>query len=113
MDTVEINRHIEADSYNAYSFSPFHGTPLRKMAEELGYCVPGMVARSATKPTLLNMPQFPPHEIEGIRRCFVLYVKLPKSRWHEVRKAEKLTAEGERIWEGLRDEVAERYFKYS
>ena len=31
-DTIELNRHINADSVNAYSSSPFHGTPLRKMA---------------------------------------------------------------------------------
>jgi hypothetical protein len=35
-----MNRHIEADSMNAYSFSPFHGTPLREMAEKLGYIDP-------------------------------------------------------------------------
>jgi anaerobic magnesium-protoporphyrin IX monomethyl ester cyclase len=112
MDTVEVNRHIGADSVNAYSFSPFHGTPLRKMAEELGYCEPGMIARSATKPTLLNMPQFPPEAIEGLRRCFVLYVKMPKKRWQEIRKAESLTPEGNRIWAQLRDECAEKYMNF-
>jgi len=112
MNTVEINRHIEADSYNAYSYSPFHGTPLRKMAEEMGYCEPSMIARSATKPTLLHMPQFSPEAIEGLRRCFVLYVKMPKDRWPDIEKAESLTPEGERIWNDLRDECAEKYFTY-
>lgn len=113
MDTVEVNRHIEADSYNAYSFSPFHGTALRKMAEDLGYVRPGLIARSATKPTLLNMPQFPPEAIEGLRRCFMLYVKMPKTRWHEIEKAEKLTPEGDRMWAELRDECAGKYMKFS
>ena len=112
MDTIEINRQIDSDGANCYSFSPFHGTPLRKMCEELGYCEPGLIARSATKPTLLNMPQFPPEAIEGIRRCFILYVKMPKDRWPEIEKAEKLTPQGDAIWAALRDEVAEKYMNF-
>jgi len=108
-DTIEVNRQINADSTNAYSFSPFHGTPLRTMAEELGYIDTTTIARSVTKPTLLRMAQFPPEAIEGLRRCFVLYVKMPKERWPEIAKAEQLTPEGHRIWQRLRDECAQRY----
>jgi hypothetical protein len=113
MDTIEINRYIDADNANAYSFSPFHGTPLRKMAEELGYCSPDLIARSVTRPTLLKMPQFPPEAIEGLRRCFILYVKMPKTRWDEIRKAEQLTPEGNRIWSELKDECAKKYLNYA
>ena len=103
-DTIELNRRINADSYNGYSFSPFHGTPLRDIAIKEGYIKSDLIARSATRPTLLNMPQYPPEQIEGMRRCFVLYIKLPKDRWHEIEKAEKFTPEGDRVWEKLRDE---------
>ncbi|HAK89639.1 MAG: hypothetical protein A2X55_04800 [Nitrospirae bacterium GWB2_47_37] len=111
-DTIELNRHIEADSMNAYSFSPFHGTPLREIAEQEGFIEPGVIARSLTKPTMLKMPQYPPEQIEGMRRCFVLYVKLPPKRWPEVRKAEEPTPEGNVAWKALRDEVAEKYFRF-
>lgn len=111
-DTIEFNRHLDADSMNAYSFSPFHGTPLRQMAEQLGFIEKGTFARSITKPTLLNMPQFPPEAIEGLRRCFVLYVKMPKSRWKEIEKAEALTPAGDRIWAALRDECAAHYMNF-
>jgi len=109
MDTVEINRSIDADSVNAYSFSPFHGTPLRTLAEKLGYIAKTTLARSVTRPTMLTMPQFPAHEIEGIKNCFVLYINLPKERWPEIRKAEAKTSEGYMIWNKLREEVAEKY----
>ena len=46
---------------------------------------------------MLRMPQWSKEEIEGLRRCFVLYVKLPKSRWPEVQAAEKLTPEGGKV----------------
>ncbi|MBU1240058.1 B12-binding domain-containing radical SAM protein, partial [Myxococcota bacterium] len=107
METVEINRHIPADNANAYSFSPFHGTPLRTIAEQKGYCDKELIARSVTRPTMLNMPEFPPEQIEGLRRCFNLYVRMPKSRWPEIELAEKLTPDGDRTWNALRNECAE------
>jgi radical SAM superfamily enzyme YgiQ (UPF0313 family) len=110
-DTIELNRHFFPDSTNAYSFSPFHGTLLRKIAEQNGYIEKGLIARSATKPTKLNMPQYSADQIEGMRRCFVLYVKLPKKRWPEIEKAEALTPEGDKIWKALRNEVEQTYMK--
>jgi len=108
-DTIELNRNFFPDNQNAYSFSPFHGTPLRLIAEKKGYIERGQIARSITRPTLLDMPQYPPEQIEGMRRCFILYVKLPKSRWGEIEQAEKLTPEGDALWKVLRDEVQENY----
>ena len=48
-DTIELNRHIEADNANIYSFVPFHGTPLRKMCEELGLIKPETITKCLTK----------------------------------------------------------------
>jgi len=111
-DTVELNRRFKSDGINAYSFTPFHGTPLRKMAEDLGYVQPGSLARSITAPTMLSMPEFPKEAIEGIRRCFVLYVKMPKERWSEIRLAESLTPEGDAVFRSLKDECLARYMRY-
>lgn len=111
-DTIELNRHFKSDGINAYSFTPFHGTPLRTLSEQLGYVTKGALARSITAPTMLSMPQFTKEEIEGVRRCFVLYVKMPKSRWDEIRRAEALTPEGDRIYRALKDECVEKYMHY-
>lgn len=111
-ETIELNRQIKSDGMNAYSFTPFHGVPLRSMAEALDYIKPDEIARSIMKPTMLRMPHWSKEEIEGLRRCFVLYVKLPKSRWHEIRYAEALTPEGDRLWKDLRDEVLNHYMHW-
>lgn len=111
-DTVELNRHFRSDGINAYSFVPFHGTPLRTLAEDLGFIEKGSLARSITAPTMLSMPDFPKEEIEGIRRCFVLYVKMPRERWPEIRQAEALDEQGEKIFRALRDECQEKYMHY-
>jgi hypothetical protein len=111
-DTIELNRHLQSDGINAYSFTPFKGTPLRVLAESLGLIGPDEIVHSVTKPTLLDMPQFPPEAIEGVRRCFVLYVKMPKARWPEIELAEKLTPEGERRWKDLKAECLSKYMNY-
>jgi anaerobic magnesium-protoporphyrin IX monomethyl ester cyclase len=111
-DTIELNRHFKSDGINAYTFTPFHGTPLRKLSEDLGYVEHGTLARSITAPTMLSMPEFPKEEIEGLRRCFVLYVKMPKDRWPEIRHAEALTPEGDRVFRELKDECLVKYMNY-
>jgi anaerobic magnesium-protoporphyrin IX monomethyl ester cyclase len=113
METIELNRHFNADSVNAYTFSPFHGTPLRDMAEKLGFIKPGVIVRSCTKTSMLDMPEFPPDAIEGLRRCFVMYVKMPAKYWPQIEKAEAMTPEGNRIWQDLRNECAEKYMHWT
>lgn len=111
-DTIELNRHFASDGINAYSFTPFHGTPLRELSEKLGYIQKGELSRSIMAPTMLTMPQFTKEAIEGIRRCFVLYVKMPKLRWAEIEKAEHLTPEGDELFKILKDECREKYMEY-
>lgn len=111
-DTIELNQGIRSDGTNAYTFVPYHGTPLRAMSEQLGYVQKGALSRSVTLPTMLNMPQFSKDEIEGIRRCFVLYVKMPKERWPEIRLAESLTPEGDQHFRRLKDECLEKFMHY-
>ena len=42
-----------------------------------------------TSETQLYMKQYPPEEIEAIKKCFVLYVKFPKNRWREIEETEE------------------------
>lgn len=111
-DTIELNRHFASDGINAYSFTPFHGTPLRLLSEQLGFVEKGTLSRSIMAPTMLNMPQFPREAIEGIRRCFVLYVKMPKARWPEIALAEALTPEGDAVFRALKDECRTSFMGY-
>lgn len=111
-DTIELNRQFASDGINAYSYTPFHGTPLRQLSEQLGYVGKETMSRSIMAPTMLDMPQFPKEAIEGIRRCFVLYVKMPKSRWPEIERAEALTPEGDALFRVLKDECRDKYMQY-
>ena len=110
MDTIRINRQINADTRNMYTFSPFHGTPLRDIAVQQGLIKKDTLVRSLSSPTVLDMPQFSANAIGGLKRCFVPYVLLKEDRWPEIKKAESFTEEGNTIWESLIDECRARFF---
>ena len=55
------------------------------------------------------MVQFPKVQIEGIKKCFVLYVKFPKDRWGDIHQAEQDTTEGRMRFAELSAEYLERY----
>ncbi len=88
MDTVELNRHIDSDNQNMYSYVPFHGTPLRRLCEETGLVAPETITKALTDKPMLVMPQYPQEEIAGLIKCFVFYVKFPKNRWKYIKMAE-------------------------
>lgn len=111
MDTVELNRAIQADNANIYSFVPFHGTPLRRICEQKGLIDHGTITKCLTDEPVFEMEQYPVSEIMGLRKCFVLYVSFPKSRWKDIRRAEADTPEGNRIYEELKQEYMEKYFR--
>jgi radical SAM superfamily enzyme YgiQ (UPF0313 family) len=111
-DTIELNRSIKSDGINAYTFTPFHGTPLRKVAEEVGLLKSYELSRCIGAPSVLKMEQFKPEEIEGIRRCFVLYIKMPKKRWPEIKKAEELSERGDTVWKELKNECMSKHMNY-
>ena len=48
------------------------------------------------------MPQYTPEEIEEVKKCFPLYVKFPKNRWKDIKKAEPDTVEGNKIFSELK-----------
>jgi len=106
-DTVELNRRIEADNQNLYAFVPFHGTPLRKVVEQLGYLKHGDITKSLTDKPMLNQPQYSSDEVEGLQKCFVLYVTLPKERWPQIRAAEENTDRGTALFNSLKEEYWE------
>lgn len=113
MDTIELNRHIKSDNQNLYAFVPFHGTPLRKICEDLGYVKHEDITRCLTDKPMLDQPQYSAEEVAGLQRCFVLYVGMPKSRWKDIAKAEKDTPEGNRLFAELKEEFKRDYMNSS
>lgn len=109
-DTIELNRQFPFDTTNAYAFTPFHGTPLHDYCVNKGWIDPEHVVGCLTMDTPLDMPQLSCKEIEGLRRVFALYCKMPKEFWPKIERAEKDDEEGRRVFKELREIYIEKYF---
>lgn len=110
MDTVELNRQHAAGDISCSIFTPFHGTPLRKLALNRGYLKDeNILAPSNADTSILRMPQFTPEQILGKRRTFNMYIKFPKNRWKEISLAEKMNSKGDTFWKRLRKEYLATY----
>jgi len=110
MDTIELNRQVSSDTVSSSIFMPFHGTPLRELSERENYINPEIICPSNNDKPILTMPQFSAERIKGIRRTFSMYIKFPKKRWPEIKKAEQFTPEGNAQWEKLRKEFVKTFF---
>lgn len=110
-DTIELNRQIDATDRNAYPFTPFHGTPLRRTCEEMGFLKHEDIVRSlVVNGSLLNMPDFPQQRVNGLVRTFNMYVKFEKSRWPEIKQAEEDTPSGNAVYARLKEEFMQQFW---
>jgi len=109
-DTINLNRQLKFDTTNAYAFSPFHGTPLYDACLNEGLISEDTTVKNLTIDAVLDMPQFPKEEIEGLRRTFALYARMPKEYWSDIARAEVDDDEGNRVFKALREEYIRLYF---
>ena len=112
-DTIELNRHIQSATINAYLFNPYKGTELYDVCEKKGYLPqPGeeKVVDSFLSEdfpyfkSILNMPTITREELTGLQRTFVLYAKLPRSEFPRIRIAEKFDEKGNEMFRVLSEE---------
>jgi len=111
-DTIRLNRTFNADDRNAYPFTPFTGTPLRKVCEELGFVKNTDIVRSmVANGSILNMPQFNRNDVNGLCKTFNMYVNFPENRWAEIKTAEGDSVESNIIYNNLKEEFIDKYWK--
>mgnify|MGYP006075932313 CR=1 FL=1 len=89
-DTIELNRYFKSDDTTCSVLIPFHGTEIRRMAEAQGLIDKETICNitNSCESGVLDMPQWPKDEVAKIRNTFAMYVKFPKDRWPEIKKAE-------------------------
>jgi radical SAM superfamily enzyme YgiQ (UPF0313 family) len=89
-DTIELNRQFKSDDCSCSVLIPFHGTEIRKIAEEQNLIKKDLISSISvsSESGVLDMPQWPKDEVAKLRNTFAMYVKFPKDRWPEIKKAE-------------------------
>ncbi|MBF0557340.1 MAG: B12-binding domain-containing radical SAM protein [Nitrospirae bacterium] len=101
-DTVRLVKEARVQSPALGFVYPFKGSSLRKLSVKLGLFdeaaeQSNQVGYSRGWPAI-NNPNISPQEYRGMLRSFMLYVKFPERYWNEIKKAEDLTEEGNRVY---------------
>ena len=89
MLTIELNRKINPDSVIVNAFRPYAGTQLRSICIKKGLIPKEERAEDNRVYGAFYNGALSGEELENIRKVFALYVTFPKSKWKEIRKAEK------------------------
>lgn len=100
-DSILLARQLKSNDINAFTFAPYQGTKLRALCERKGYVEPEALTHIYTKDSMLKMPSMSKSEIRGLMKTFVLYARLPKTMWKEIRSAEEDTPEGREKYDKL------------
>jgi hypothetical protein len=100
-ETIHLNRQVEAESYTCSVFQPYRGTDLYDYAVKKGYYDSSRISQTVNSDSPLNQPHITKEELNGLKRTFPLYIKLPESEFDLIRKAEKFDEEGNRVYEEL------------
>ena len=112
-ETVELVRKLKSIDVNAFTFTPYHGTSLRGLCEKKNYVEKGKLAHIFIKDSMLTMPQITTKEIRGLMKTFVLYARMPRSYWKEIKIAESGTDEGIKKYSELMTLYRKEYNKAS
>lgn len=106
LQTININREAKVDTPMLSFFYPFPGTKLRDYCIKKGYISDECYAVDYAISSVLKMPQFTIEEMEGLKRTFVLYVKMDESFLSEITKAEH----SDSVFKDLKRIYKQRYF---
>lgn len=89
MKTIELNAKAEVHTPMLSYFYPFKGCRLRQKCIENSYIEDRNYEVDYSVSSKLKMPEFTVDEIEGLKRTFVMYVKMDRSKWNQIEKAER------------------------
>jgi anaerobic magnesium-protoporphyrin IX monomethyl ester cyclase len=109
LDTVELNRQVAADGISVHIFNPYHGTELRDYSVKKGYIKNDLISTDFFIESLMDMPQFSKQQIMGMYRTMLLYIKMPKEYFGEIKKAESFDDQGNDSFKRLKEIYIKNY----
>ena len=100
--TIEYNRKIKPTVSYVSIFYPFERTELYDLCVEKKWFKPGKKKQiDILRFSALNLPEISKEEVEGLNKCFTMYVKLPKSFRRLIERAEKNDKTGHELFKIL------------
>jgi anaerobic magnesium-protoporphyrin IX monomethyl ester cyclase len=106
-DSIEFMREARVHSPSINFVYPFKGTALRDQAINAGLFDPAIeehgVAQWTVGRPFISNPKISLEEYQGIFSTFLLYCKMPKKYWNDIKVAERSDPQGEKMLERLTD----------
>lgn len=100
-DTIEINRKARPTVSDCGFFFPFEATELYDVSIKEGFYDKEEMPIYRREIPALKLPGLSREELVGLHKCFTLYIKLPKSYYPLIGRAEKNDPVGQEIFEIL------------
>lgn len=113
-DTIKLNRMmLEINprfEFNVWMFTPFMGCELYRKCLERGIMKEaGPLANTEFElQSVLDFPAEFKKSLKGLMKTFNLYVRLPESRFAEIRLAERDTPDGQAVFKRLSELVSDK-----
>lgn len=87
-ETIDLCRKINSNIDSVSIFQPYPGLPLTKTCIKNGWITGNETIPSFTEKSIINQPSISPEEVSNLRRVFLLYAKLPKEYWPQIKQCE-------------------------
>jgi anaerobic magnesium-protoporphyrin IX monomethyl ester cyclase len=87
-ETISLCSKVRADIDSVSIFQPYSGLPMTNIAKDKGWIKEGAKIPTFTESSIIDQPTLSSKEVANLRRTFMLYAKLPKKYWSEVKKCE-------------------------
>ena len=102
-DSIELCSRVKSDIDSISIFQPYPGLPLYNTCMENGWITGDETYPTFTEKSIINQPSISPEEVTKLRRVFLLYAKLPKDLWPEIKKCEDDFEGNQELFEKLVD----------
>lgn len=111
-DTIDLVRQLHGyDTITVSMFTPYHGTELRKVAENNQWMDPSSITLHTTSQSMLTMPKpyLSKDDLDGLMRVLTMYCYFPNSEWERIKRAEINDEEGNRILKHYSEVYSEEF----
>jgi anaerobic magnesium-protoporphyrin IX monomethyl ester cyclase len=102
-ETVDLCRKLKSDIDSVSIFQPYPGLPLTEMCKEKGWITGDEIFPSFTEASIIDQPSVGKDEVTNLRKVFLLYAKLPKKYWPDIKKCEENFDENQELFKKLID----------
>ena len=87
-ETIDLCSKVKSDVDSVSIFQPYSGLPMTNLAKSNGWIKEGAQIPTFTESSIIDQPTLTSKQVSNLRRVFMLYAKLPKTYWQEIRKCE-------------------------